>query len=119
MWALLVGGVLGGTVEVTRGPLRPLRGHLPLKGEDIVVLTVLPLQGEVARRAGGGPRPGGWGAPENDDALQERRARRLRTGGGWGQFSEEDSGVPPTAVPYWVLAEVSTRVMPARETLTV
>ena len=29
------------------GPLRPLRGHLPLKGEDIVVLSVLPLQGEV------------------------------------------------------------------------
>jgi len=28
------------------GPLRPLRGHLPLKGEDIVVLTVLPLKGE-------------------------------------------------------------------------
>ena len=29
------------------GPLRPLRGHLPLKGEDSVVLTVLPLRGEV------------------------------------------------------------------------
>jgi len=25
--------------ERSRGPLRPLRGHLPLKGEDIVVLT--------------------------------------------------------------------------------
>ena len=30
-------------------PLRPLRGHLPLKGEDIVVLTVLPLQGSPTR----------------------------------------------------------------------
>jgi len=30
------------------GPLRPLRGHLPLKVEDVDVLTVLPLQAEGA-----------------------------------------------------------------------
>jgi len=34
-----------GACAAGRGPLRPLRGHLPLKGEDVVVFAVLGVQG--------------------------------------------------------------------------
>ena len=50
------------------GPLRPLRGHLPLKGEGIAVLTVLPLQGEV-------PAEQAEGAPEHPTTPRRHRVR--------------------------------------------
>ena len=40
---------------MTRGPLRPLRGHLPLKGEDIVILVGLTVQGEDLGGDAGAP----------------------------------------------------------------
>ena len=70
----------GGGVGESRGPLRPLRGHLPLKGEDIAVLAVLPLAGGGAGEAGGGgPTLGGPGT--QSPPPRRGRCRRSRRRG--------------------------------------
>jgi len=76
--------------ELARGPLRLLRRHLPLKGEDTENRHVLPLQGEVARRAGGGlnphkppkrPKNGDIRSSPPDEVVREGRSSPRKPGG--------------------------------------